>query len=347
MTQPISAAPGHSPWNDKAQSSSTDNKIKSFAKIAFEKISTFFTTCYNYCTSKLANLKARITSYFKKSAPTALAEFQQTAERLSRFSGQARKEDQKHKADQQTVRFSTPEILTPSTGALIPYKLFPFLQGRDAAMQEIYNRSLNSLVAHGFQVPSISIPSISIPLSQHEIESLLAPLHRENALQQEIPVEIAPPVNAEQVLAPYMEFAIRQNRPNTPPIADVEQFSQLSPAQKEIIPRFVAGSSPQTPQKESSSSNLPFALFGASAAVMAGVAVWKNDPGLLTRVASGAAQIAQPPLDRALDAATNAATNVAQFAAKTAKNVAEAVVNYAKDTLAAHPEIRNGEIHLG
>jgi len=297
MTQPIGAVPGYSYRNDKLQLSSTDNKIKSFVKTAFEKISTFFATCYNYCKTKYAALKAKITFYFKKSAPTASEEFQQTAERLSRFPGQARQEDQKHGAAQQTVRFSTPEILTseiltPETGALVPYT-GPQTGSQEAAgnstrdqdhMDSMRALSLRMLIDNNFELPTNLAPFISIRFSQNNFESLTAPLPSANASQPEIPVAINPSVEAGQVLAPHMEFAIRQNQPNTSPDANVDQ---------------------------SSGSNVAAYMFGAGTAFIAGAAVLKNDPELFTRLASGAAQCARPVLAKALSAATNGAQTVA------------------------------------
>jgi hypothetical protein len=243
MTQPIGTVPGYSPRNVKPQLSSTDNKIESFAKTVFEKISTFFVSIKNFCKTKFAALKARITSYFKKSAPTPYEEFQRTAERLSLFSEQPQRNSVESRstspADVRQARPGTAErsrspspvnnqqaqvsapVLTPSTGALIPYQPNPFIQAYDAATQKIYISSLNRLVANNYQLPS---PAEAILSTLHPFTLLSVnasqPVPPENASHLVSTVEIAPPVNAEQVLDPAIRFARGQTKqPSSFPFA--------------------------------------------------------------------------------------------------------------------------------
>ena len=311
-------AVGSAPYVNKAganqQLSSTDNKIKNLAKTAFQKIAAFFASIKTFCKTKYAALKARITSYFKKSAPTASEKFQQTAERLSRFSGQDRKEDQKHEAAQQTERFSNPVILTPETGALVPYtgsqtgspKAAGNSKDQDT-MNSMIARSLRMLIDNNFELPATQLEELHTAASQ-----LQGALKRTlNSKIKLTPDTRRDPVN---VLGDAIVFAQNSFRANTSPNANVGTFSQLSTEQKnEIISQFVARSSTQTQPEKSPSSNLPLALFGASTAVIAGAAVLKNNPEAAAATAKALVGIAQ-----------NGASHVAEVAKNGAQMVADA-----------------------
>jgi hypothetical protein len=232
--------------------------------------------------------------------------------------------------------------LTPKTGALIPYKPNPSLQARDAAVQGIYNRSLRSLVANNFKLPS---PAENLLNTLHPFTLLPA-----NASQTESPAATGAPVDAEQVFASAISFAQTQHRYNTSPNANVDQLSQLSPKQRlEILQQLgfvhktanVHSASAEGQTKQSSGSKVPAYMFGAGAAVMAGAAAMKANPELVNQIASGAttaaqsaAKFAQPVLARGLDAAANGVQNAATAVQNGAKMLAEAV--------AAHARFNNG-----
>ncbi|MBM3196270.1 MAG: hypothetical protein FJZ62_05965, partial [Chlamydiae bacterium] len=299
MTQPIGAVPGYSYRNDKLQLSSTDNKIKSFVKTAFEKISTFFATCYNYCKTKYAALKAKITFYFKKSAPTASEELsiEPVAANISKIPEEQSKQNAASRLQAMPRRKQAPPILTPETGALVLHRGSQEAAGNSKdqdTMNSMIARSLRMLIAYNFELPPIELPPIQLeelPTAASQLQGAI------NSKEELTPDTRRDPVN---VLANAIVFAQKSFKFNTSPNAYVEIFSQLSPDRKqEIFSPFVAKSSPQTQPEEPFSSKVPLALFGASAAVITGAAVLKNDPELFTRLASGAAQCARPVLAKA------------------------------------------------
>ena len=319
------------------QLSSTDSKINNLAKTAFEKIAAFVA----YCKSKFAALKekclalgARITSFFKKSdslsepsqisRPTSLGYGIQAPPSTPAARSRSSSLDNDSLDNAQPAQVSVRES-TPQNSQLIPYQPNPFLQAHNAAMQEIYNRSLRSLVDNNYELPS---PAENLLNTLHPFTLLT--LLPANASQPEIPVATGAPVNPEQVLASAISFAQRQNRPNTSPDANVDQFSQLTQQQKLEISEQLTVNNPHLPaggQTTQSSGAKAAMMFAAGAGVLAGTAVLKNDPEFLNKLASGATtaaqsavKIAQPVLARAFEAATNGAQTVADALKSVAAN---------------------------
>jgi hypothetical protein len=321
------------------QLSSTDSKIKNIAKTAFQKIYEFFAHIKSNCKSayavlkaKYVALKARITSFFKKS--DSLSQPSQISRQTSLDYGiqappstpvrsRSSSLDNDSLDNEQPAQVSVRES-TPQTLALIPYQPNPFLQAHNAAMQEIYNRSLRSLVDNNYELPS---PAENLLNTLHSFTLLPA-----NASQPEIPVATGAPVNPEQVLASAISFAQRQNRPNTSPGANVDQFSQLTQQQKLEISEQLTVNNPHLPaggQTTQSSGAKAAMMFAAGAGVLAGTAVLKNDPKFLTKLASETFQFVQPVLASAATATRIGAQIVADGAQRGAQIFADGLKSVA------------------